>query len=71
MSGNNNYYNRWVNGKTEEAIKVVTDANNNIYTISSLLGLVRMAILDPFTIAETEFDYVIKWFACDGSLQMV
>ncbi|CAM3625999.1 T9SS type A sorting domain-containing protein [Flavobacterium gelidilacus] len=55
--------------RAEEAIKVVTDANNNIYTISTVTktGLDVDGNTRPFYDSGTEFDYVISSFACDGS----
>ena len=55
--------------RAEQALKIVTDANNNIYTISRVTntGLDVDGNARPFYDSGTEFDYVLSSFACDGS----
>jgi hypothetical protein len=67
--GNNSITTGGLTVRAEEAIKVVTDANNNIYTISRVTstGLDVDGNSRPFYDSGTEFDYVISSFACDGS----
>jgi hypothetical protein len=57
------------NEDAEQALKVVTDPNNNIYTISRVTstGLDVDGNTRPFYDSGTEYDYVLSSFACDGS----
>jgi hypothetical protein len=65
--GNNSITTGGLTVRAEEAIKVVTDLNNNIYTISRVTstGLDVDGNSRPFYDSGTEFDYVISSFACD------
>jgi hypothetical protein len=55
--------------RAEQALKVVTDPNNNIYTISRVTatGLDVDGNTRPYYDVSTEYDYVLSSFACDGS----
>jgi hypothetical protein len=57
------------NEDAEQALKVVTDPNNNIYTISRVTatGLDVDGITRPFYDTGVEYDYVLSSFACDGT----
>ena len=67
--GNNSITTGGLTVRAEEAIKVVTDANNNIYTISRVTstGLDVDNNTRPFYDSGSEFDFVVSSFACDGS----
>jgi hypothetical protein len=67
--GNNSITTGGLTVRAEEAIKVVTDANNNIYTISRVTstGLDVDGNTRPFYDSGSEFDFVVSSFACDGS----
>ncbi len=53
----------------EQPLKIVTDSNNNVYTISRVTstGLDVDGNTRPYYDNSTEFDYVLSSFACDGS----
>ncbi|CAM3704731.1 T9SS type A sorting domain-containing protein [Flavobacterium gelidilacus] len=57
------------NEDAEQAFKVVTDANNNVYTISRVTntGLDVDGNTRPYYDSQLEYDYVLSSFACDGS----
>jgi hypothetical protein len=66
--GNNSISNTTLH-RAEEIIKVVTDTNNNIYTISRVTsaGLDVDTNTRPYFDSQLEFDYVLSSFSCDGS----
>ncbi|CAM3626172.1 T9SS type A sorting domain-containing protein [Flavobacterium gelidilacus] len=53
----------------EQPLKIVTDAANNVYTISRVTstGLDVDGNTRPFYDSGTEYDFVISSFACDGT----
>jgi hypothetical protein len=55
--------------RAEQALKVVTDPNNNVYTISRVTatGLDVDGNTRPYYDSQVENDYVLSSFACDGS----
>ena len=55
--------------RPEEPIRIVTDANNNSYTISRVTGtsLDVDGNVRPYYDQGLEFDYVLASFACDGT----
>ena len=67
--GNNSITTGSLTVRAEEAIDIVTDANNNIYTISRVTstGLDVDGNTRPFFDTGVEFDFVLSSFACDGT----
>ncbi|CAM3786782.1 T9SS type A sorting domain-containing protein [Flavobacterium gelidilacus] len=67
--GNNSITTGGLTVRAEEAIDIVTDANNNIYTISRVTstGLDVDGNTRPFFDTGVEFDFVLSSFSCDGT----
>ncbi|CAM3788052.1 T9SS type A sorting domain-containing protein [Flavobacterium gelidilacus] len=67
--GNNSITTGGLTVRAEEAIDIVTDSNNNIYTISRVTstGLDVDGNTRPFFDTGVEFDFVLSSFACDGT----
>jgi hypothetical protein len=67
--GNNSITTGGLTVRAEEAIDIVTDSNNNIYTISRVTstGLDVDGNARPFYDTGVEYDFVLSSFACDGS----
>ena len=55
--------------RAEQALKIVTDPNNNVYTISRVTstGLDVDGNTRPYYDSQLESDYVLSSFACDGT----
>ena len=55
--------------RAEQALKIVTDPNNNLYTISRVTstGLDVDGNTRPYYDSQVENDYVLSSFACDGT----
>ncbi|CAM3626037.1 hypothetical protein FLGE108171_06880 [Flavobacterium gelidilacus] len=55
--------------RAEQALKIVTDLNNNVYTLSRVtsISLDVDGNTRPFYDSGTEYDFVLSSFACDGT----